>query len=296
MSDSEVRAGVRSWLFAPGDSARKMEKAVRSGADVVLLDLEDSVAEEAKPAARKAVAEFLQANPAERTRLWVRINPIDGPHGLADLVAICPARPGGVMLPKVGGRAEIETVGHYLTALETAAGSTPGEIGLIIVCTETPQAMFAAGDYAGAPRLAALTWGAEDLATALGAAGNRDDDGDYDFTYKLARSLCLLGAAVVGVPAIETIHGDFQDPAGLERVASAARRAGFSGMIAIHPNQVATINGAFTPTPEEVARAREVVALFDANPSAGTVGHNGAMLDRPHLVRAQLLLKQAGGA
>jgi citrate lyase subunit beta/citryl-CoA lyase len=239
------------------------------------------------------VAAFLTANAKERQRLWVRINPIQGPHGLADLVAIVGSRPGGIMLPKSRGRADAELLDHYLTALEAAAGTECGATRVIVLVTETADAMFTTGSYSGAPRVVALTWGAEDLADALGASANRNEDGSYGFTYQLARSLCLVGAAAAGVSAIETIHGDFRDEAGLRKRATEVRRAGFRGMLAIHPAQVDVINEAFTPNAEELAWASEIVDLFAANPGTGAIGHKGAMLDRPHLARAQALLALA---
>jgi citrate lyase subunit beta/citryl-CoA lyase len=282
---------ARSLLFAPGDSDRKMEKAAASPADIVLLDLEDAVTEDAKPAARAMIADFLTSQPpAARQRLWVRVNPLDGPHTLADLAAIMPAAPGGIMLPKSRGRADVELLDHYLSALEVAAGSEQGQTQVIALATETAASMFTVGTYRGAPRLAAMTWGAEDLADSVGATENRNPDGSYGFTYELARSLCLLGAAAAGVPAIDTIHGDFRDADGLRRRAEQVRRAGFRGMLAIHPAQVDVINAAFAPTPEELAEAQQIVDLFAANPGVGAIGHNGAMLDRPHLARAQALL------
>jgi citrate lyase subunit beta/citryl-CoA lyase len=293
MANKMAGNNARSWLFAPGDSERKMEKATAGTADIVLLDLEDAVAEGEKPKARSMVAAFLTANARERQRLWVRINPIQGPHGLADLVAIVGSRPGGIMLPKSRGRADAELLDHYLTALEAAAGTECGTTQVIVLVTETADAMFTTGSYAGAARVVALTWGAEDLADALGASANRDEDGSYGFTYQLARSLCLVGATAAGVSAIETIHGDFRDEAGLRKRATEVRRAGFRGMLAIHPAQVDVINEAFTPSAEELARAQEIVDLFAANPGAGTIGHKGAMLDRPHLARAQAVLALA---
>jgi citrate lyase subunit beta / citryl-CoA lyase len=284
---------ARSWLFAPGDSERKMEKATAGTADIVILDLEDAVAEGEKPKARSMVAAFLTANAKQRKRLWVRINPLQGPQGLADLVAIVGSRPAGIMLPKSRGRADAELLHHYLTALEATAGAECGTTQVVVLVTETADAMFTTGSYAGAPRVAALTWGAEDLADALGASSNRSEDGSYGFTYQLARSLCLVGAAAAGVPAVETIHGDFRDEAGLRKRAAEARRAGFRGMLAIHPAQVDVINEAFAPSAEELAWAQEIIDLFAANPGAGAIGHKGAMLDRPHLARAQSLLALA---
>ncbi|MGH8295745.1 MAG: HpcH/HpaI aldolase/citrate lyase family protein [Steroidobacteraceae bacterium] len=286
-------SNARAWLFAPGDSERKMEKAAAGRADIVLLDLEDAVAEAEKPTARSRIAGFLAAQPPDRSRLWVRINPLQGPHALADLAAVMPGRPGGIMLPKSRGRADVECLDHYLSALEAAAAIAPGATQVIALATETAASMFTTGTYAGAPRLAALTWGAEDLADAVGAADNRNAEGSYDCLYEMARSFCLLGAAAAGVVPVETIHGDFRDEAGLRRRAQQARRAGFRGMLAIHPAQVEVINEAFAPTAEEVRAAQEIVDLFAAHPGAGTLAHAGAMLDRPHLARAQALLKLA---
>jgi len=293
MANQVAGSNARSWLFAPGDSERKMEKATAGTADIVILDLEDAVAEAEKPKARSMVSAFLTANAKQRQRLWVRINPIQGPHGLADLVAIVGSGPGGIMLPKSRGRADAELLDHYLTALEAAAGAECGTTQVIVLVTETAEAMFTTGNYTGAPRVVAMTWGAEDLADAIGASTNRNEDGSYGFTYQLARSLCLVGAAAAGVPAIETIHGDFRDEAGLRKRATEVRRAGFRGMLAIHPAQVDVINEAFTPSAEELASAQEIVDLFAVNPGAGAIGHKGAMLDRPHLARAQALLALA---
>lgn len=286
---------MRSWLFAPGDSERKMTKAAESEADIVLLDLEDAVTAENKPAARQQIAGFLGAqDAAARARLWVRINPLDGDQALADLAAIMPGAPGGIMLPKARGREDVERLDAYLSALEVANGGAPGTTPVIPLVTETAAAMFTTGSYAGAPRLAAMTWGAEDLADSLGAQANTDDSGAYTHTFELARSLCLLGAVSAEVAPIETIQADFRDLEGLEKRARQVRRQGYRGMLAIHPAQVPVINAAFTPSEEELAEAREIVALFDANPGAGTLGWKGGMLDRPHLSRARQLLARAG--
>jgi citrate lyase subunit beta/citryl-CoA lyase len=285
---------MRSWLFAPGDSDKKMAKALAGPADIVLLDLEDAVATEVKPLARTLVRDFLTANADDRARIWVRINPLDGPHTLDDLVAIMPGKPGGIMLPKVYGRADVEQLDHYLTAFEAMHGMAQGSTPVIVLATETAEAMFHTGDYKGAPRVIALTWGAEDLADSIGASTNRNPDGSYSFTYELARSLTVLGAATAGVAAIETIQSDFRDLEGLRQRAEKVRREGFRGMLAIHPAQVDVINAAFTPSEEELAEAREIVAVFAANPGAGTIGWKGGMLDRPFLSRAQALLAQVG--
>ncbi|MGC6401119.1 HpcH/HpaI aldolase/citrate lyase family protein [Sphingomonas sp. FW199] len=282
---------ARSLLFAPGDSERKLIKATESAADLILCDLEDSVAPERKRDARTITAAHLRAHGADG-RQWVRINPLDTPHALADLAAIVPARPAGIVLPKAT-RGDCDRLDHYLSALEAAAGLPIGGIAVMAIATETPQAVFGLGDYRGTPRLAALTWGAEDIATALGASGNRNGDGSYAFPFQLYRALCLTGAAAAGVTPIETIHGDFRDAAGLEAVASEGRRAGFRGMMAIHPDQVAIINRCFSPDAAEVARAERIVAAFAASPGAGTIGLDGAMLDRPHLKRAEAVLTLA---
>lgn len=285
---------ARSWLFAPGDSEKKMAKAMDGSADIVLIDLEDAVAPESKADARRTVHDFIKAHPEQRHRLWVRINPLDGSETLLDLAAIMPAHPGGIMLPKVYGRADVETLDHYLSALEVMTGIAPGSTPVIVLITETAEAMFHTGDYKGAPRVVALTWGAEDLADSIGASTNRNTDGSYGFTYELARSLCLLGAATAGVPAIETIQGDFRDLDALRARAEKVRRDGYRGMLAIHPAQVDVINAAFSPSEAEIAEAREIVDLFAANPGVGTIGYKGGMLDRPYLSRAQQLLKLAG--
>lgn len=285
---------ARSWLFAPGDSEKKMTKAMDGTADIVLIDLEDAVAPDSKADARPMVRDFIQAHPEQRHRLWVRINPFDGPHTLHDLAAVMPARPGGIMLPKVYGRADVEKLDHCLSALEVANGIDEGSTPVIVLITETAEAMFHTGDYKDAPRVVALTWGAEDLADSIGASSNRDEDGSYSFTYELARSLTVLGAAAAGVTAIETISADFRDLEALRVRAQKVRRDGFRGMLAIHPAQVDVINEAFTPTEHEIAEAQEIVDVFAANPGVGAIGWKGGMLDRPYLARAERLLRQSG--
>ena len=284
---------MRSWLFVPGDSAPKIAKAVAGSADIVLLDLEDAVTTENKPLARTIVHDVLKDNP-DRARIWVRVNPLDGPHTLTDLAAVMPAHPGGIMLPKVYGRQDGETLDHYLSAGEAAPGIAIGSTPVIVLVTETAEAMFHTGDYKGAPRVVALTWGAEDLADSIGASSNRNPDGSYGFTYELARSMCLLGAATAGVTAIETIQGDFRDLDTLKARAEKVRRDGYRGMLAIHPAQVDIINAAFTPTEAEIADAQAIVDLFAANPGVGAIGYKGGMLDRPYLSRAEHLLRQVG--
>ena len=290
---ARLPARHRSWLFAPGDSEKKMTKAAQGEADIVIFDLEDAVAEGEKPAARELIRSFLEAQSEDqRGRLWVRVNPLDGPHTAGDLAAVLPVRPGGIMLPKSRGRHDVEELDRLLTALELENGLPAGTTPVIALVTEVAAAMFTTGDYAGAPRLVAMTWGAEDLADSIGALSNRGPDGQYSFTYELARSLTLLGAAAASVPAIETIDGDFRNLEGLKARAEQVRRDGYRGMLAIHPAQVPVINAAFTPSAEEIAEAREIVALFEENPDLGTIGHKGKMLDRPHLSRARQLLAQ----
>jgi citrate lyase subunit beta/citryl-CoA lyase len=241
------------------------------------------------------ISAFLADQPEEdRSRLWVRVNPLDGPHALADLAAVIPAQPGGIMLPKSRGREDVELLDHYLSALEVSAGIEQGATKVIVLVTETAEGMFTTGTYKGAPRVVAMTWGAEDLADAVGASENRNPDGSYGFTYELARSLCLLGAAAAGVAPIETIQGDFRDLEGLRKRAEKVHRDGYRGMLAIHPSQVDVINAAFMPTREELAAAQEIVDLFAANPGVGAIGYKGTMLDRPHLARAQALLASGG--
>jgi citrate lyase subunit beta/citryl-CoA lyase len=288
---------MRSWLFAPGDSEKKMGKAIGGPADIALLDLEDSVSPENKPAARAMVAETIAAA-ENRARLWVRINPVSTSDCIADLVAVLPSRPGGVFLPKAEGAADITRLHHYLTALEAANGIPQGRTLIAALVTETAAAMFKTGDYVGdfpgKARLVAMSWGAEDLSSALGAREQRGPDGEYSHTYEMARSLCLVGASAAGVAAIETVQPEFRDLEALAARAQRVRAQGFRGMLAIHPAQVEPINAAFTPGGDEIAHARAVVQAFADHPGAGVVALDGAMLDRPHLVLAQRLLADAG--
>ncbi|RDK04877.1 HpcH/HpaI aldolase/citrate lyase family protein [Cupriavidus lacunae] len=282
---------LRSLLFVPGDSERKLAKGESVGADALVLDLEDSVDVSRLPLARGMVREYLASRDRTGPDLWVRINPLDSGLALDDLAAVVQGGPAGIFLPKGSGAPDIVLLDQYLRALEAREGIPVGSIGILPVATETPQAMFTLGSYAGSSaRLRALTWGAEDLAAAVGASGNRVENGEYEFTYRMARSLCLLGAHAAGVTAIDTIWGNFRDAAGLQRDAASARRAGFSGKIAIHPDQVPLINEAFTPDASEVTRARRIVEAFEQAEGAGTLQLDGEMLDRPHLKQAQRLL------
>lgn len=285
----------RSLLFAPGDSPRKIEKALASQADGVILDLEDSVMEPAKPAARACVADTLrQQRGVSGKQIWVRINPLSTPHALPDLAAIVAGAPAGLILPKLLGPHDLQVIDHYLTALEVQADLPVGAITLLPVATETPQAVFALGQLGGVTaRLCGLTWGAEDLAAALGASTNRDDAGQLAPPYVLARSLCLLGAHAAGVAAIETAFMDFRNVDAVAAYAARGRKDGFSGMLAIHPDQIAPIHAAFTPSADDIAHAERVVAAFDAQQGAGAVGLDGKMLDIPHLKQARHVLAAA---
>ena len=273
---------MRSLLFVPGDRPDRMEKALGAGADALILDLEDAVASAAKAEARRAVAQFLAANPG--ANLWVRINPLGGAEAERDLEAVVAERPHGIVLPKAEGGASVAELARRLTERGNATAS------ILAIATETPAAMFQLGSDGGAKRLAGLTWGAEDLPAAIGAATSREEDGRYTPPYELARSLCLFGAAAAGVAAIETVYPAFRDLDGLTAYAARGRRDGFTGMMAIHPAQVAVINEAFTPTEAEIAHARAVVAAFAADPEAGVLSLEGRMIDRPHLVQAQRIL------
>lgn len=297
MSEPAPLPRMRSWLFAPGDSERKMTKASDSAADVVLLDLEDSVSPENKPAAREAVAAFLKTRD-DRQRIWVRVNPLSGGETAADLDAIMGSAPGGLFLPKAEGREDIIALDAMLADREAQHGIAHGSTRVAALVTETAKAMFRCGDYAGeypgSARLAAMSWGAEDLSSALGASVQHRPDGSYMPVYELARSLCLLGAVAAGVTPIETVMPEFRDLEALRARALMVRSQGYRGMLAIHPAQVDVINEAFTPSAEEIAHARAVVQAFADNPGAGTIGIDGQMLDRPHLALAERLLAEAG--
>jgi citrate lyase subunit beta/citryl-CoA lyase len=278
---------MRSLLFVPADSERKLAKAAEAGADLLLLDLEDSVGLDRKPAARAMAAEWLAA--PGRPASFVRVNAFDTGLTFLDLATVLAARPEGIMLPKCAGAADVARLAAALDALEARDGIAPGATRILPIATETAGALFSLGTYAGAPRLAALTWGAEDLAAAVGARANKHS-GRFDDIFVLARSLCLAGAASAGVPAIDTVYPDFRDEAGFASECADARRMGFAGKMAIHPAQVAVINEAFAPTAEERAHAQAIIDAFAANPSAGVVSLAGKMVDRPHLVAARRLL------
>jgi len=288
---------MRSFLFVPADGGKKLDKAMASGADAVIVDLEDSIAPERKEAARKLAAAFLRETVAQksRPRLVVRVNGLTTGLIDGDLDAVVPARPDAILLPKAEGGAAVTHADAKLATREAAAGIADGHIKIVALATETASALFLAGTYRGSSaRLEGLTWGAEDLSAELGAEANRDADGRFLDPYRLARVLCIAGAASAGIPAIDTVYVDFRNDSGLRRECEEARRDGFAAKMAIHPAQVAIINDVFTPKPDAIARARAIVAAFAAAPGAGTVGIGGVMYDRPHLARARALLGQAG--
>jgi citrate lyase subunit beta/citryl-CoA lyase len=286
---------VRSWLFVPGDSERKLAKGEGSGADALILDLEDAVAAERRPQARGLVREYLSGRRGARPcQLWVRMNPLDSADALLDLAGVLPGAPDGIVVPKTNSGADVVRLGHYLSALEASHGIADGATRILPVATETAPALFQLGSYAGASaRLFGLTWGAEDLPAALGASTNRGPDGELAFVYQLARALCLAAAVAADVQPIDTVYPDFRDAAGLEANAARARMDGFTGKIAIHPDQVAVIHRAFTPSAAELEHARRVIAAFAAQPGAGTVALDGKMLDKPHLKQAERTLSFA---
>jgi citrate lyase subunit beta / citryl-CoA lyase len=287
---------MRSLLFVPADSAKKLDKAMTSGADALIVDLEDSIALDGKGRARQSAAAFLKetAATARRPYLLVRVNGLHTGLTDADLDAVVPARPDAIMLPKAEGGASIVHADAKLAVREATSGLPDGHIKIVALATETAAALFLAGTYAGASaRLSALTWGAEDLSVELGAETNRDAQCQFLDPYRLARALCLAGAAAAGVPAIDTVYVDFRDTDGFRGECEAARRDGFSGKMAIHPAQVPIINDLFTPSPEAITQAQAIVDAFAASPGAGTLGVGGVMVDQPHLVRAKRLLERA---
>jgi len=280
---------LRSFLFVPADSERKLEKAKSSPADALILDLEDSVAGDRRDAARGLAREYLKSEAKGHASLWVRINPVGSVDYEEDLDAVVARRPAGLVVPKPDSPDILRALDRDISALEDKHGLPARSILLMPVATETPMAVATLMDYRNPPpRLAALTWGAEDLSAALGAATNRDQYGEFVFTYKVVRSLALIAAKAAGVEAIDTLHADFRDMAGLTRAAQNAQREGFTGMLAIHPDQVAPINAAFTPSEEDVAHAKKVVAAFASG--AGVASLDGKMLDQPHLKQAKHVL------
>lgn len=288
---------MRSLLFVPGDNARKLERSLASGADALVLDLEDAVVPDRKAEARRLCRELLEAQAArlDGPKLFVRMNALSTGLGLDDLAAVTRGRPYGVMVPKATGGAELDLIGHYLSALEARDGLPVGSTRLLPIVTELGAAMFGMGTYPSSAggRLCGMLWGGEDLQADLGATTNRSSDGEYLLPFAMARTLCLYAAAAAGVQAIDAVYTSFRDETGLAAEASAGARGGFTAKAAIHPDQIAVINRVFTPSDEAVRWAEEVTAAFARSPGAGAVAINGRMLDAPHLRLARLTLQRA---
>jgi citrate lyase subunit beta/citryl-CoA lyase len=288
---------MRSLLFVPGDSERKLAKAVSSGADALILDLEDSVAPANRSAARVLSADFLREarSSANRPLLYVRINPIDGPDWEADLAAVMPSQPDGIIMPKPNSGEDVDRLSMALGHAESEGGGSPTATRILPIVTETPISVLNLHSYVGvSTRMIGMSWGAEDLGAVVGSLANRDSRGQFTSPYRLVRDLCLLTAAAAGVEPIDTVYVDFRNREGLEAETREARRDGFTGKMAIHPDQVGPINAVFTPTEAEVAHARAVVAAFDG--AAGVASLDGKMLDKPHLVLAGKVLARAKAA
>ena len=289
---------MRSWLFVPGDSERKLAKVASCGADVMILDLEDAVAPDSKDRARAMTAEWLtgQARAGGQSRFWVRINPLDGPLWQEDVAAVIGAQPDGLMVPKASGPDQLRMLSDELARHEQASGIAAGATRILPLVSETARAALTLGSYIDDEdaRLLGLTWGAEDLSAAIGATRKRTDAGEWTDLFRMVRSQVLLTAHARGVAPIDTLYADFRDIAGLERVARESYADGFAGMLAIHPDQVPVINEAFQPSAEELAEARAIVDAFAANPGVGAVQMGGRMVDQPHLEGARRLLERAG--
>lgn len=288
---------IRSWLFVPGDNERKLAKGRGNVADALILDLEDAVSDDRQDVAREMVRAFLKDNPdRSRQQLWVRINPLDTELSLPDLAAVMPGAPDGIVLPKVYSADDVDTLANYLDALETREGLELGVTKILSVATETAASLLTFDSYLDGvtERLTGMTWGAEDLAAALGASDNRNfATGDYEDPFLLAKSLCLAACRAIEVQPVGAVVTDFRDLTALEADCLRDRRTGFVGKIAIHPDQAGVINRAFTPTDDEVAYAQKVVDMFEQNPGMGTVGVDGKMLDMPHLKQARNVLALA---
>ena len=291
-----MRIVPRSWLFVPGDSEKKLLKTPETGAHALIVDLEDAVALSAKPAARRMTRDWLEAHKRQITMRkqarWVRINAMETGMWREDLAAVMAGAPEGIMLPKAEGPEQIRQVAAEIYELEQRHGIPNGQTRLMPLVSETPRAALTITAYVDAsmPRLAGLTWGAEDLSAELGASRKRDADGHWTDAFRFVRAQTLLVAHARGVWPIDTLYADFRDEEGTRRAAEAARADGFSGMLAIHPSQVPLINSAFTPTEDELAAARAIVDTFAANPGVGALQLNGRMLDQPHLKQAKAVL------
>lgn len=282
---------LKSLLFVPGDSEKKLAKAETTGADALILDLEDAVSQDRLPVARGLVLDYLQAHGRQHQEVWVRINPLNTSFALPDLVAVMAGQPDGIVLPKPLNASDVLKLDHFLSALEEREGIKAGHTRILPVATEVAGALFSLNTYAGcSARLAGLTWGAEDLATSVGASTNKKDNGEFDDTFLLARSLCLLAAAHAGVQAIDTLSVDFRNTESLQADVQRARRQGFSGKLAIHPDQVPIINQGFKPSTQELQQAQRIVDAFAQAQGAGAVQLDGKMIDKPHLTHALRML------
>ena len=287
---------MRSLLFIPGDDEKKLAKGVGCGADALILDLEDAVSAARKAAARAITAQYVAATRALKTRplIYVRVNALDTPYWEDDLAGIMGSHPDGVLLPKARSGGDVHTLSIALNHAEERAGVDRGATRIIAIATEVPVSLLQMHTYVGSSsRLEGLSWGAEDLSGVLGAKANREADGTWTSPYRLARNLCLFTAAAANAQPIDTVFVDLRDTALLRVEAQLAARDGFTGKMAIHPAQVPIINELFTPTPEEIGLAQEVVQLFAQNPGAGVLAHRGQMVDRAHDVRAERILARA---
>lgn len=288
---------MRSLLFTPGDSDRKLAKGLTSGADVILIDLEDAIASDQKVAARAKVVEFLTTEEARNASmpLYVRINDLESEWAHDDLEAIVPAAPSGIMLPKPRSGRDVDALCERLNALERKAGLPAGKLSVLVIAPEIADALLNIASFQNCDaRVAGITWGSEDLATSLGARSSRQADGRYRMPMEMARAMCLCAGATAGIHAIDTVYPDFRDLDGLKQECERAAADGFSGKLAIHPDQVAVINDAFTPTQDEIEHAKRIIAGFEAEPGAGVINLDGAMVDRPHLTLAEKVLQRAG--
>ena len=282
-------------LFVPGDRPERFQKAVDSGADAVIFDLEDAVAAEHRGAARQNIRRYLEAAATRAVPLWVRINPIDTEDALADVAAVVAARPDGLVLPKAQRGADVERLDHWLEIEEAREGLPAGSIKVIPMITESAAALLAMSSFAQLPaRVVAVTWGAEDLATDLGALANRDAAGRYEPPYVWASSLCLTVAAAAGVLAIDTVDTEIRDVAAVESRARESRRSGYLGKLVIHPAQIAAVHAAFTPSAIEIEEAERIVSAFAAAAGSGALRLDGKLYDRPHLIKAERILAAAG--
>ncbi|MCP4182237.1 MAG: CoA ester lyase [Hyphomicrobiales bacterium] len=288
---------VRSWLFVPADSERKLIKGRANCADALILDLEDAVADDRQHIARELCADFLKHNPdRSRQQLWIRINPLDHHFSLSDLTSVLASKPDGIVLPKVYSAKEINRLADYLSALETREDIETGSTRILSIATETAASLLTFHSYLEdlSDRLVAMTWGGEDLAASLGAHSNKNPDtGDYDYPYMHARTMCLATARAVNAQPVGSVVVNFRNLDELEKECTSDLRSGWLGKMAIHPDQCETINSTFTPSVEDIEHARKVVAIFEQNPGLGTVGLDGVMLDMPHLKQARNLLELA---